>query len=413
MQEVNRGAASVSRVVMFIVDGLGVSGKTKALTDLACGLSTDRYQSVVVTFSKEKRSLVDRLEQEHIPVYEVPIEEGLRFENLWRLLRKMREVRPDVVHCVNQRAMLYGGIAARLLGIRATLGSLSAFASLVPDRTYEFLPQHLATQTRGDRFRNRLISRLMSRLTTVSARLGQRFCEFNGIPDTRMSIVPYGVATAGDLRDDPAADGRSRLRQEMRAEEGDVLVGSVGRLVEQKDYGTQLRGFAAAAEKDPRLRMILVGDGPLRGHLEEEVEELGVADRVTFLGFRADVRQLLEAIDIFALTSKFEPFGVAILEAKAAGLAIVATAVNQIPELLSYGKSGILVSPGSPEELADALIRLARDRSLGEELGRRAAEEALERHSLCAMIQAFEDLYDEVLGLSRTKGGSLETGLGS
>ena len=399
MQKVDRRAASVSRVVMFIVDGLGVSGKTKALTDLACGLSTDRYQSVVVTFSKEKRPLVDRLEQEDVPVYEVPIEEGLRFENLWRLLRKMREVRPEVVHCVNQRAMLYGGIAARLLGIRATLGSLSAFASLVPDRTYEFLPQHLATKTRGDRFRNRLISRLMSRLTAVSARLGQRFCEFNGIPDTRMSIVPYGVATVEDLQDGPASDCRSRLRQETRAEEGDLLVGSVGRLVEQKDYGTQLRGFAAAVEEEPRLRMILVGDGPLRGHLEEEVERLGVADRVMFLGFRADVRQLLEAIDIFVLTSKFEPFGVAILEAKAAGLAIVATAVNEIPELLSYGKSGILVSSGSPEELADALIQLARERSLGEELGRRAAEEAMDRHSLGAMIRAFEGLYDEVLGL--------------
>jgi glycosyltransferase involved in cell wall biosynthesis len=231
----------------------------------------------------------------------------------------------------------------------------------------------------------------MRRLAVVSRSLGERYCRYNNISTDTLRVIPYGVPIA-DVTPRPAADAR----RELGFAPDDVLVGSVGRLVEQKDYPLQLRGFALAAAQEPRLRMVLVGDGPLRATLEELAVELGVAARVTFAGRRADVPRIVPALDIFVMTPKFEPYGIALLEAKAAGRPIVATAVNEIPEILSFGACGLLVPPGAPDRLAQALLSLARDDGLRAELARRAFEEARERHSLRAMLEGYQGLYDEV-----------------
>src|SRR5262249_3828675 len=125
-----------------------------------------------------------------------------------------------------------------------------------------------------------------------------------------------------------SAEEIAALRAQLGAGKDTVLVGSVGRLVEQKDYPTQLRAFALAAKQEPRLRMVLAGDGPLRGEIEAMATQLGITERLVLLGHWTRVPALLRALDVFVLASKFEPYGVALLEAKCAGSAIVATAVN-------------------------------------------------------------------------------------
>jgi len=379
--------------VLIVVDGLGLSGKTKSLVDLACALDRTRYQAHVCSLDREGGELAGRLAEARVPVHRVPCRDGLDVTAPWRLGALVRRVRPDVVHCYNPRPMLYGGLAARGLGVHATIGTLSAFACHVPDRPYAFLPEPLRTASRRNRARNRLTSRLMRRLTVVSRALGERYCRYNGISTDRLRVIPYGVPIADAIS--PAADAR----RELGCAPGDVLVGSVGRLIEQKDYPLQLRGFALAAARDPRLRMVLVGDGPLRAGLEALAAELGVAARVTFAGRRTDVACILPALDVFVMVSKFEPYGVALLEAKAAGRPIVATAVDEIPEILSFGECGILVPPGDPGALAGALLSLSGDAARRDELGRLALAEARERHALPAMLAAYQDLYDEARGI--------------
>jgi len=386
---------------LLMVDGLGLSGKTKALADLAAGLDRKRFQPTVLCFKKENSPLAGILEREQVPVIEVPIRDGLSIGNVRQIMRVISRLRPDVVHCYNPRPMLYGGLAARLLGIKSTLGSLSAFACMVPDREYAFLPQPLINAGGTNRVRNRLVSMLIRRLAVVSLNLGQGFCRYNRISPAKLRLVPYGVK----LGDTPDQASRVAIRQQKRASIGikddEILVGSVGRLVEQKDYPTQIAGFAIAARSEPRLRMILVGDGPLRPALEQSARELGVADRIGFLGYREDIPEWLQAIDVFAQTSKFEPFGVALLEAKAFGLAIASTAVNEVPDILSQGRSGLLFEANSAEAFGGALLKLARDATLRDSLGKQAYHEARLKHSLSAMIAAYQDLYQEVYQLSR------------
>jgi glycosyltransferase involved in cell wall biosynthesis len=223
-----------------------------------------------------------------------------------------------------------------------------------------------------------------------------------------MRTIPYGVDLERFDRVTPEAIAAFRARHEVP--DGAVVVGSVARLVDVKDYDTQLRAFARVAARVPTLFMLVCGDGPLRGALEEQARALGVGDRVRFTGHVDDVPVALRALDIFVQASKFESYGVALLEAKAAGAAIVATRVNEIPEILGEGTLGRMVKVGDVSAMGDEIADLATDRAGREALGARAAKEARTRHSLRGFIEAYEQLYDDVRGVT---GGSVQVDLAS
>jgi glycosyltransferase involved in cell wall biosynthesis len=386
--------AGYPRVVLHVVDGLGLSGKTRNLVSVVSQLDRRRFAPVVCRLNAEWSPLVRQLEAAQIPLHTIACTDGLNPGAALRLARLAWSVRADIVHCYNPRPMLYGGLAARAIGIRATVGFLSAFACQVPDRTYGFLPQPLTTLSRRNVYRNRLAAASMRFIVAVSPSLGRRFCQYNDVPLDKLRVIPYGT----DLKavDRVTPERASELRQQLGFRPDDVVIGSVGRLVEQKDYPTQLRAFALAVARVPSLRMVIAGDGPLRSKLEHMARELAVAHHVRFLGNWNDVPALLRSVDVFAMASKFEPFGVALVEAKAAGLPIVATAVNEIPEIIADGESGLLAPPEDAPRMAALFIKLAQDRERRHCFGARARREAQQR-SLQAAVAAYESLYDESL----------------
>jgi glycosyltransferase involved in cell wall biosynthesis len=289
--------------------------------------------------------------------------------------------------------MLYGGMAAASIA-RPAIGTLSAFACMDGDRDYAFLPQNLHTRSLRNRLRNRVAGGLMSRVAVVSTRAGESFVEANAMSRRKLRVIGYGVDIDGVER--VSAEEVARVRTEVGASPGEVLVGSVGRLVEQKDYPTQLRALALVARRWP-VRMIVAGAGPLASQLRGLAERLGIADRVCWLGERRDVPAVLRCLDAFVIASKFEPFGVSVLEAMAAGLPIVSTDVNELPEILDGGRAGMLVPAERPEELAHALDRISADPALRARLGTHARSIARERYSLPAAVTAYTNLYDEVM----------------
>jgi glycosyltransferase involved in cell wall biosynthesis len=386
-------STGLPRTVLHVVDGLGLSGKTRNLVSLVSQLDQRQFAPVVCRLNAEVSPLVRQLEAARVPLHTIVCRDGVTPGAALRLARLAWSVKAAIIHCYNPRPMLYGGLAARAIGIRA-VGSLSAFACHMPDRHYGFLPQPLSTASRRNVHRNRLAASLMRFIVAVSSSLGQQFCRYNGVPPGKLRVIPYGA----DLRavDRISAERVSALRQQLGFQPDDVVIGSVGRLVEQKDYPTQLRAFALAVTRVPSLRMAIAGDGPLRSTLEAMARDLDVADRVRFVGNWDDVPALLRSVDVFALASKFEPFGVALLEAKAAGLPIVATAVGEIPDIVADGESGLLVPPSNAASMADVFATLAQDHDRRTRLGSRARIEA-ERHSLQAAVAGYESLYEESL----------------
>ncbi len=392
-----------ARPVLYIMDTLGLSGRTKGIIDLALHLDPERYRPMFCSLGEESSELAERLHERAIPIEVLPLPAGLRPDGVWKLAGLIRRHGIKVVHPVNPRPLLYAGLAARLTGIRSTVGSLSAFACQIPDREYRFLPQELVNRGRRQALRNQLACRLMHYVVAVSDELGERFCRFTaGDGPTsrlgysalrrRMRTISYGIDLAPYRS--VAAPEIAALRAQLGAGHDTVLVGSVGRLVEQKDYPTQLRAFALAARTEPRLRMVLAGEGPLRATIEALAAELGITDRLVLLGHWTRVPALLRALDVFVLASKFEPYGVALLEAKCAGSAIVATAVNEIPKILNNGVTGLVVPAESPEPMAQAFVRMAQDAVLRRSLAANAFAEAEKKHSIHAVAGAYQALYD-------------------
>jgi glycosyltransferase involved in cell wall biosynthesis len=208
-----------------------------------------------------------------------------------------------------------------------------------------------------------------------------------------VATIPNGIDVDAFRR--PGA--RQQWRRENGFAAGDSLIASVARLEPQKNPLALIESFAQAFGDAPRWRLLLAGDGSLREAAREYSARRGVAERVHFLGVRTDVAELLAACDLFALSSHWEGNPMAVMEAMAAGLPVVATAVGSVPELVADGETGLLVLPGQERAFADALASLARDPGRWREMGNAGLRRAA-AFSVDTMVASYAGLFERLAG---------------
>ena len=260
-----------------------------------------------------------------------------------RVGRLIRSLQPDVLHALHLTSY---GFLAGLSGFQPSIVSVWGTDVLeAPSLT----PMH------------RWITRqALARAGAVTA-TGLRLAEVTlphmpaGKP---VSVIPYGV----DLE---------RFRPVPRERNGSVTIGAVSRLSPEKGFGHLLRAVALVRDRGVALEVILAGDGPSRASLERLAADLGLRERVAFAGEVAheDVPAVLARLDVAAMPSTWEGFGVSAIEASAMELPVVASDIHGIPDVVLDGETGILVPPASPAALADAIERLARDAPLRRAMG--------------------------------------------
>jgi glycosyltransferase involved in cell wall biosynthesis len=232
----------------------------------------------------------------------------------------------------------------------------------------------------------RAVERRIARHVAVSEFARRALVEGHGIAPERVEVVPNGR--------DPAELASARPRAEVRRALGvapeDVLVLAVARLAPEKGLEPLLDGFAAAAAAPgaPPLALAIAGDGPLREPLAARAR-----GRVRLLGFRPDVPDLLAAADVFALTSRAEAFGLALVEAAFAGLAAIGARAGGIPEIVAPEETGLLVPPDDAPAVAAAIARLARDPALRARFGAAARARAEGRFTLARAVARFDEIY--------------------
>ncbi len=211
------------------------------------------------------------------------------------------------------------------------------------------------------------------------------------------AVIPNGIPIA-DYQHLVAT--RTEWRSEHELRDDDVAFVSVARLEKQKNHAMLLEAFARAFGSEPRAHLLLVGDGDCRQALELRAWELGLEAKVRFLGRRADVPQILGAADIFVLASKNEGNPLAVMEAMAAGLPVVATAVGGVPELIVDQKSGLLVMPGDCDGLGVAMLRLFRNAPMRRAMAACATRQAFQTFSASRMAAVYMELYERILAAS-------------
>lgn len=191
--------------------------------------------------------------------------------------------------------------------------------------------------------------------------------------------------------------GRADWRAQNGFGQDDVLFVCVARLAPQKNHLLLLHAFARGPAADERARLLLVGAGPLLPRLQAEAKRLGLADKVRFLGSRTDIPDLLGAMDVFVLSSDWEGAPVALMEAMAAGLPVIATAVGGVPESFQDQKEGFLLRPGDASGITDAMMLLLRSGDARRSMGVAASARAQEKFDVAKMVRAYEDLYERAL----------------
>lgn len=210
----------------------------------------------------------------------------------------------------------------------------------------------------------------------------------------RLETIHHGTSLAA-IRTVTGEDRQQARRQLGLPAEGFVL-GKVASLTAKKDHATLFRALAAEGPI-AGAHLVLIGAGPLDQELRQLAAQLGLAERVTFLGSRDDVFDLLPLLDAFVLSSRHEGFPISLVEAMATGLPCVATSVGGIPEILRDGVNGLMVPPGQPEALRTALVRIITDPGSSSAWAQ-AGRESAAALDLSTSVQAMETVYRSALG---------------
>jgi glycosyltransferase involved in cell wall biosynthesis len=241
---------------------------------------------------------------------------------------------------------------------------------------------------------NRLLTPLTDAFIGVAAPHGRYLVEEEGFPIDRVHVIPNGV----DVDRFQPCERDVTLLQRLGIPFDARIVGLVAVLRPEKNHELFLRAAAIVRRQMANVHFVLIGDGPQRESLTQLATELGLGDVVHFLGSRRDVPELLPLFDVFALTSKIEASPISILEAQACGVPVVATRVGSIPDSVLDGQTGLLVSPGSIDEVAAAVIRVLRSPELARSLRAEARAHVVSHHSLDGTVRGYEELIAHVYG---------------
>jgi glycosyltransferase involved in cell wall biosynthesis len=280
----------------------------------------------------------------------------------------VRSERPDLLHTHMVHGDVYGSIAANALRIPFV-------SSRHNDDRYLLGPF---------RYIDRAFMRRARRLIAISDSV-RRFLAAAGLPDSKLITIHYGL--------DELPSAASELTPEQAGIAPDAaLVLAIGRLIEQKDHATLLRAFARVRHRHPHARLVILGWGTLEDETRTLADELGLADAVLLPG-RVEPRAWLERADVFAHTSRWEGFGIVLLEAMLAGLPVVATRVSAIPEIVINGQTGVLAPAGDAEAVAAGLTELHDDPLRRSTFGQAGLERARGEFSVARMARRTAAVY--------------------
>lgn len=370
------GAPPKTRVLL-LTDEMEVGGTQRQIVHIASHLDRSRFEPTVIYFVN-RSFFVDELERAGVPVIQVEKRGKIDPIFVWRLRRALRDGRFDVTHCFAYSGEFWGTLAMRLLPHRNRPALVSSVRG-----TYEWY-------SRWNWLVKRWVSARSHRVVANSRIAANYACRHLGWPDEAISIAYNGVQPP-----QVEASRSAALRRQLGFDTGQVMALFVGRLVVHKDLPCLLRAAARLRDQLPQLRFVLAGDGPLHADVMRQMAEQGLEDRVSLLGQRDDVQDLIDAADIVVLPSLREGLSNVILEGMMGGKPVVASRAGGNVELVIDNETGLLFDVGDDAGLAAALQSLAHDAPLRSRLGEGARRRAQEAFSIPAMVRTFETYYGD------------------
>jgi starch synthase (maltosyl-transferring) len=361
----------------MVITELDVGGAEKAFVRVAIGLQNLGWDVRVVSL-RDAGPLTTLLEAANIEVSALQAGGLLDVRAIWRLRRELLRKPADVLLTFLHQANLVGRIAGRLTGVRRIVCGIR----VADRRLVVSLPEWL---TKG----------MVHRYVAVSQSVGDLHRSICQIDVDRMVTIPNGV----DLEAIDAAVPATR--SEMGCEPDDQIILCVGRLSRQKAPLDALEAFHLMLSSFPELklraRLLFIGEGELRPELQRRVDELGLHHSVQLPGWRPDVWRLMKSANALVLASHWEGLPNVILEAQAAGLPVVATAVDGSQELIRDQLTGRLVPRGDINAMANALGEILQNTAAASQMSRTARSHVAEHHQWSTCINQYDELLTKLL----------------
>ena len=369
--------------IVHIIKATGVvAGAEKHLLSLLPAMDRRQFDIRLLALTEPGSSIADLVSG--------MLDRGVRVERMTllgdadltlipRLVYRLWQMRPHLVHTHLVHADLYGAVAARLVGVPL----------LISSRHNDDPLRRSGVVARLIKLANRYVDHFLA----ISDHVLTFTVDVEGVAPERVSTIHYGLQ--------PRAPERvPDVRQTFGLGHGPLVV-CVARLTPQKGHHMLLAAFRSVVQRIPDAQLLLIGDGQLRAELEILTQELGLENSVVFTGWRTDSEHLLYGVDLFVLPSLWEGFGLVLLEAMAASLAIVATRVGPIPEIVLDGHTGLLVEAGDEDNLVQSIFSLLESPHERLRLGSQGRKRLESEFSSNRMIDATEAVYLRLLSTKK------------
>ncbi|MBM3247924.1 MAG: glycosyltransferase [Candidatus Omnitrophica bacterium] len=363
--------------ILHIAEDLSIGGVEELFRIIVTGLDRKKY-NVYVCCIEEGGQTAKELIEAGIKVDILGMKSYHNLFNILRLKKYIKERKIDIIHS----HMYFSNTFARIAAILARTPILisTAYSSY-----YEF------------KKRNILMAHFLSKFTDRIIAVSNSIKEFT-VKQQKISADKFTVIHDCASTEKFSKDIDSFLVKRGLGIDSDYsVVGCVARLNIVKGHSYLIQAAAEVLKIDPKVKFLLVGDGPLKDELQELSAHLGIKDNIIFTGSRREIPEMVSAMDIFVLPSALrEGCPLSILEAMAMSRPVIASRLGGIPEEVEDGKSGILVTPKDSKALADAIIKLLSDKKLAKEMGREGRKIFEEKFSQETMLRKLESLYDEL-----------------
>lgn len=361
--------------ILYIIWSLGLGGAERVVINLAKGLDRNKFNPIVCCLN-DKGIFARELENADIKVIALNKRKKIEPSIIKRIMQVIIENNIQIVHTHMWGANFWGRIAAKFSGV----------------------PVVIATEHNADIWKNaffltldKWLSRWTDKIIAVSENV-KEFYVHKGIASEKIEVIYNGVEITGA----PVLQCSSvPVRKEFGIREDETVLAVIGRLVEQKGHKYLFEAISSL-DGQYKVRVLVVGEGPLMKSLRSQVVGLRLADKVIFTGLRQDVPNLLKAIDILVMPSLREGLPMIALEAMASGVPVVATKVGGNPEIIIDGLTGILVEPKDHIALKEAISRLINDKAFAQGLISNSKKKVEKEFSIANMVNKTQGLYREL-----------------
>ena len=373
--------------ILFVIDALTFGGGERVFAQIISALPIQKYE--IYLASLPNKQFYEAIQNDHVHFLPIDFSNTISFTLVTKLAKILRQNHIEIVHGQGARAEVYARIGKRL-------ARRSRYVSTVamPVEGFDVAP----VRKRIYRFFDRISETFVDRFLVVSDALRQAMIEGHGIPAEKVIRIYNGVEI-GHFSPQKRNEARKRIRQEFSVGENTLLVGAIGRLVWQKGFEYLVQAIPMVLNKFPKAQVLIVGEGPIKHHLEALSHKLKIGRHLIFAGFRKDIKQILSAIDMLVIPSVLEGFPIITLEGMAMTKPIIATNIDGIKEQIIDGKTGILIPHKDPSAIAEAILKLSKDEQCAQNIGWEARKRVEKEFSLEKMVNTTEQIYQSLISL--------------